>query len=43
MLEDKRIKQIIKIIKSEKFKHSVTELKGYSLDESGNINIIGVD
>lgn len=43
MLEDKRIKNIIEIIKSEKFKNSVTELKGYSLNDSGNIKIIGVD
>jgi len=43
MLEDRRIKQIIKIIKSKRFQESVKSLKGYDLKETGNINIIGVD
>ena len=43
MLKDKRINQIIEIIKSNKFQESVKSLKGYELKNSGKITIIGAD
>lgn len=39
-LDDPRIKELIKIIKSKPFKKAVEDLKGYDLKDSGQVKII---